>query len=136
MMRRGSAAIEFGLTLPVGLMILAGAIDGGVYMVESTVASRAARDGARVGSMTMESTAPPTGALIEAAAKSAAQASLTAAGITTGKVTVTTDWFQDAAAVSWIKVDVQVAHEGFFGNLTPFGDAIQHSFLMVTQEQL
>lgn len=78
--RRGAAAVEFALTFPLGMTILAGAIDGGMYMVESTVAARAARDGARVGSMILEPP-PATGDTIEAGAKSAAEASLGAAGV-------------------------------------------------------
>lgn len=132
--RRGTAATEFALTLPLGLTILAAAIDGGMYMVETSVASRAARDGARVGSMTLESV-PVTGDVIEGAAKDAAQASLNAAGVGADAV-VTASWFQDDAKVSWIEVKVELEHISFFGDMTPFGSTIRHSFYMVTQEQL
>jgi Flp pilus assembly protein TadG len=133
-LRLGTSAVEFALTLPIGLTILAGSIDGGMFMVESTVAARAARDGARVGSMTLEGS-PVTGDLIEAAARDAALSSLNAAGVS-ADATVAATWFQDANAVSWLQVDVSMPHTSFFGGMTPFADTIQHRFFTVTQEQL
>lgn len=133
-LRLGTSAVEFALTLPIGLTILAGSIDGGMYMVESTVAARAARDGARVGSMTLEGS-PVTGDLIEGAARSAALSSLNAAG-SSANATVTAMWFQDRDQVSWLQVDVSMPHTSFFGGMTPFASTVHHRFFTVTQEQL
>jgi Flp pilus assembly protein TadG len=133
-LRLGSAAVEFALTLPIGLTILAGSVDGGMFMVESTVAARAARDGARVGSMTLEPP-PANGDLIEAAARSAALSSLNAAGAAADAV-VSATWFQDEDGVSWLQVDVSTPHVSFFGSMTPFSGTVQHRFFTVTQEQL
>jgi Flp pilus assembly protein TadG len=49
---RGAAAVEFALVLPVLLMIVLGTIDWGWYFFVSQVVTNAAREGARVGSLT------------------------------------------------------------------------------------
>lgn len=80
---RGVSAVEFGLILPVLLVLLLGMLDYGyVYFVQLTL-TNAAREGARVGVTRSSGTA-------SAAAQAAANAYLTTAGITTAAVSATT----------------------------------------------
>lgn len=47
--RRGAAAIEFALLLPVLAVMVTGVADAGWYMHETQLAAQAVREGARVG---------------------------------------------------------------------------------------
>jgi len=58
--RRGTAAVEFALTLPVILSILGGAIEFGWYFHESMHMVNAVRQGARSASMTSDDSGPET----------------------------------------------------------------------------
>lgn len=130
---RGAAAMEFGLWFPVILSVLIGVIDGGMAMATQHVLARAARDGARIGSMTIEPI-PATGKLIEAAASDAALRSLSAAGVEEN-VFVEARWTTDAEGLAWITVDVHLDHRSFIGSLSPFHGWQTRSFSMLTQEQ-
>jgi Flp pilus assembly protein TadG len=50
--QRGAAAVEFALVLPVLLLIVLGTVDWGWFFYVSQVVTNAAREGARVGSLT------------------------------------------------------------------------------------
>ncbi|HET6413646.1 MAG TPA: TadE family protein [Anaeromyxobacter sp.] len=82
---RGTAAVEFALVLPLLLMLVLGAIDWGWYFFIREVATNAAREGARVGSVNAVDDA---GAAADALA--AANAYLTNLGLTAGTVTDST----------------------------------------------
>jgi Flp pilus assembly pilin Flp len=56
---RGAAAVEFALVLPLLLMVVLGTIDWGWYFFVSQVVTNAAREGARVGSLTAYDPAKP-----------------------------------------------------------------------------
>ena len=56
--RRGAAAVEFALTLPVILSIMGGAIEFGWYFHESMHMVNAVRQGARAASMTSSDLGP------------------------------------------------------------------------------
>jgi Flp pilus assembly protein TadG len=131
--RRGAAAIEFALTFPFALMLLAGVLDGGMLLADKFAVSRASRDGARVGAMTMEPI-PATGSTIAAATIAAAEASMTASGFADGAYQVEVKW-SPQGGTNWLEVEVSTTREGFFGDLTPFGGSVRHTFLVVTQEQ-
>ena len=85
---RGAAAVEFALILPLLMVILFGTIDWGWYFFVQQIVNNAAREGARVGSLTVPGT---SGAAATASAQAEAQATtyLTAAGLDGGKATVT-----------------------------------------------
>lgn len=132
--RRGAAAMEFGLWFPVILSVLIGVLDGGMAMSRQHVLARAARDGARIGSMTIEPI-PATGDLIEKAATDAALRSLEAAGLTNG-IFVEADWqINPDDGLAWITVVVHAEHRSFIGSLSPFHGTHSRSFTMLTQEQ-
>jgi Flp pilus assembly protein TadG len=67
--RRGANAIEFALILPVLLMLITGIMDYGYAYAVRTVASTAARTGARIGALTPQADNPDTAALTAAVAK-------------------------------------------------------------------
>jgi len=131
--RRGTAATEFALLLPILLSVLIGVVDGGLAMSKQHMLARAARDGARIGSMTIEPI-PATGELIELAAEEAALRSLTAAGLTSG-VFVTADWDVDESGLAWVTVVVSAEHRSILGPMSPLHGTHARSFTMLTQEQ-
>jgi Flp pilus assembly protein TadG len=56
---RGAAAVEFALIVPVLLLIVLGTIDWGYYFFVQQVVTNAAREAARVGSLTPHDPANP-----------------------------------------------------------------------------
>ena len=72
--RRGGAAVEFALVLPIFLLLVMGTVDYGYYFFSDQVMAGAAREGARAGSMVE----PGSSA---AAAVAAAHAYMSANGI-------------------------------------------------------
>ncbi len=85
---RGAAAVEFALLLPLLMVILLGTIDWGYYFFVEQVVTNAAREGARVGSLTPAGTATAD-ATSASDAQTAAQSYLTAGGLDGAKATVT-----------------------------------------------
>jgi Flp pilus assembly protein TadG len=133
--RRGNAAIEFALATPLVLMVLAGIVDGGLFLISRHAASRAARDGARVGAITTE-TPPADGSEIVANALAAAKASLVAAGYTDAQCDVAAKWWADTDGRSWLTVRVTIEHSSIFGTYSAFSADIQNQFIIYTQEQV
>lgn len=132
---RGNAAIEFILVTPLVLTILAGIVDGGSFLVTRHAVCRAARDGARVGAITIEPP-PASGDDIIANAIETARASLTASGYTEDQADVSASWSKDSNGRSWLKIDIALDHAGFFGNYSPFASRVTHNFTIYTQEQI
>lgn len=132
--RRGASAIEFALCLPFVVTVLGGLVDGGLHMATMHSVSRAAQEGARIGSTTNEPF-PATGTLIITNAAAAAKASITGAGFTTGNYTTSATWTADATGLRWVTVTVTANQPPFFGSMSPFGGTLTQRFTMVTQEQ-
>jgi Flp pilus assembly protein TadG len=82
--RRGAAAVEFALVLPVLLAILTGILEYGWLFLQQSNLSAAVREGARVGSMTMQADGPG------AAAETRIRAAMTALNLPGAAATVTT----------------------------------------------
>ncbi len=97
---RGAAAVEFALVLPLLLMVVLGTIDWGWYFFVSQVVTNAAREGARVGSLTAYSpTNPAADTLAAAEAATTVQTYLTGATLT-GSPTVNVTTVGDSIRVS------------------------------------
>lgn len=132
--RRGASAIEFALCLPFVVTLLGGIIDGGVHLATMHAVSRAARDGARIGSTSTEPF-PATGNTIIANALIAANSSMRSAGFATTDFSTTATWTPDSNRLYWVTVTVTGRKNPLFGSLTPFNNTLTQKFLMVTQEQ-
>lgn len=89
---RGAAAVEFALVLPLLLMVVLGTIDWGWYFFVSQVVTNAAREGARVGSLTAyDASNPSADATARTDAVNTATAYLSGANLTgTPEVTAET----------------------------------------------
>jgi len=124
--RRGAAAVEFALVLPVFIAILMGAIDYGYYFFSDQIVTNAAREGARAG--TLVPPAAGSGAAVSAAGAAAA-AYLTANGLGcpgggTGCITATSTTVSDGGGLTTPAVDVVIDYAtvsltGFTGYLLP-----------------
>ncbi|SRR6266540_1955057 len=77
---RGAAAVEFALILPLLMVILFGTIDWGWYFFVQQIVNNAAREGARVGSLTVPGT-PGADATAKEQAEAQARTYLSAAGL-------------------------------------------------------
>lgn len=67
--RRGSAAIEFALWIPILVFLIAAVIDWAHYMTIRTSVARAAMDGARIGTSTYEPATATPGDIVVPKAK-------------------------------------------------------------------
>jgi Flp pilus assembly protein TadG len=126
--------VELALVLPVLVLLLAGVFDLCVYMSRCHLVSRAARDGARVGSTVYEE-GTPTGDAIEAAAVAHARAVLdeVTMGCPDGVCDVVADWAPDGDW-SYLTVEVRYAYVPLFG-LTGVRHDTQAVFSMMTAQQ-
>ena len=79
--RRGTAATEFALWLPILAVLIAGVVDWGSYMNVRAGVTRAAIDGARVGASKFESATDTGGSVSGPAAETRARAVLTSLGM-------------------------------------------------------
>lgn len=133
--RRGSAAIEFALLLPIVFSVFGSIIDLSLYVSRAHVIQRAARDAARVGSTTLESTAVHTGVGITTAATAQAEAALAAAGLPCGAgCTVTSSW-NTVSGTRVIQVHVRYPFVAAIGLLPLLPAAVDAEFTMMTQQQ-
>lgn len=132
--RRGASAIEFAMCMPFVFTLLGGLVDGGLHLATMHAVSRAARDGARLGSTTNEPF-PANGDLIISNAVAAATASMSGAGFGAGNRSATATWLADGDGLRWVDVTVTGTQPAIFGTLTPFGGTLTQRFRMVTQEQ-
>lgn len=82
--RRGAAATEFGLWLPILAVLISGVLDISWMMSRYHNVVRAARDGARVGASIIEPDDTVPGAIITVAAEEHAKAILDGVGMTCG----------------------------------------------------
>lgn len=137
--RRGSVALEFTLVLPILVLMLAGILELSWTISQLHVLSRAARDAARVGSVTLEGP-NPDGSLIEAAAEEQGITMLEQAGYACSdepECEVTAIWSVDGdTGWAWVDVTVAYPYDGFTGVLDFLGPTMRANFSMVTQQQV
>lgn len=134
-MRRGANAIEFALILVPFLFIAAGIADLSNFVVQMQTVSRAARDGARVGSAVIEGS-DPTGDDIEAEAEAQVRLLLEEAGMpcTDDVCTVTTEWTA-LDGYMFVVVDVTYVYDRLVGLSFFVPDNVTAHFAMMTQQQ-
>ena len=130
---RGTAALEFGLWMPVILTLLAGIVDGSLFMSVRHDAILAAVAGARTGALTLEDY-PADGSEITEASIDQAVGYLEQAGYSPSQYTVGADW-DDFEDLMWITVIVSVDSPTFFPGFSPFDTNVSREFHMVTIEQ-
>jgi Flp pilus assembly protein TadG len=131
--RRGSAAVEFALVLPVLLLLFGAIVDFSLYVSTCHVVSRAARDGARVGAATPD----PSGAGTElrAAAIAQAQSTMTEMGHPcSGGCTVNAEW-TNTDGYWWLSVEIEYDWTPPVGVVPGLQDGITQRFVMMTQQQ-
>ena len=102
--RRGVAAIEFALTLPIYLTIVFAVVELALVLRQQLRVAHAAADGALAGAMIVES-GTPTGATIETVAEDHALRVLQAEGVCLSGCTVTATWAL-ASGARWVDVEI------------------------------
>ncbi len=134
--RRGVAALEFALCFPVFLAIVGGVVELSMFVSFHHVLARAARDGARVGSITIEGS-DPTGALIEAEAEEQAEFVLDTMGYPCeGGCDVDAEWAAREDGYHYITVSVSYPYRGITGLVPYLDDTVSvGTFTMLTQQQ-
>ena len=135
--RRGAAALEFGLILPVLIGVFGSIIELSLYISTVHRVNRVARDAARVGSTIIEGD-DPTGELIEEAAGAHALLALDAADLEcTGGCAVEVLWELDEdSGYYFISVAIVYPYAGVMGILPQLQDSgVNSAFAMVTQQQ-
>lgn len=90
--RRGVAATEFALWLPILLLLIAGVIDWGAYMNARSGVTRAVIDGARVGAAQFESATDPAGSVAGPVAEQRARDVLDGLGLGCNGCVITADF--------------------------------------------
>lgn len=133
---RGVAASEFALALPAFLLVVMASAEVSHFITSVYTVQRAARDGARVGSVTLEGPSPD-GTLIAARAEQQAIEVLEATGRTCGDTCqVDATWYQDSITGWWyVQVDVDYPHQAFAPALGVVPSTATARFTMLTQQQ-
>jgi len=90
--RRGIAATEFALWLPILVLLIAGVVDWGAYMNARAGVTRAVIDGARVGAAQFESSTDTPGSVAGPAAEQRAEDVLNSLGLGCASCTITVAW--------------------------------------------
>lgn len=133
--RAGSAAIEFALCLPVIVVVLAGITDVSLYLSAIYNIERACRDAARVGSATVDGTAP-IGDDIEAAACAHVVDVLTNVALDPTLATTTANWALESDGYYYLTVSVEYPFEAPFGIFPSVDDGLEAHFTMMTLTQI
>lgn len=132
--RRGAAALEFALTLPVLILVLGAVVELSLYISHFHQIQRASRDGARVGSITLEG-ATADGTQITAAAEAQAIDVLESAGLPCeANCKVKAEWVEKDG---WMFVEVVVVYPyaSFTSILPSLSEDTTATFRMMTQQQ-
>lgn len=132
--RRGAAAIEFALCLPVVLVTLAGIIDISLYLSAVHKIERACRDATRVGAATLDGTAP-IGDDIEAAALAHVRTVFENVGYNPDIATTTAHWRRETDGYCYLTVEISYPFDAPFGLFSSVNDGVQASFTMMTLQQ-
>lgn len=137
--RRGTTAVEFALVFPWLAVLVVGIAEFSLFVVHLHTLQRAARDGARVGQLTLEGS-DPDGSVITAAAVAQARDVLQANGMPCApkagcQVTAQWDELFPMDDTRWVIVTVAVPYPALTG-LLPELTQPRMQFSMVTQQQM
>jgi hypothetical protein len=140
--RRGSAAIEFALWLPVMLMFVAAIVDYGFYMTTRVSVARGAMEGVRVGATVFEpNSVVPPGSVVGVKARQRSIRVLNDLGIACPgtNCSVTASYCPAASAPCFapfdaIEVQVNYTFEPLFG-LVPVPTTMIEKQLMAVENQ-
>lgn len=136
--RRGAAAIEFALCLPVLTLVLGGSVDFGRVVSTHHTLQRVARDAARVGgAITTDSdNYAAEAADIEAGALAYANAALATMFPSCGTdCTSDATWFEDDDGNAYLTVTVTAPFTAIFGVVPGLPDQMGDSFTVMTELQ-
>ncbi len=126
-MKRGGAATELALVLPVLLALLGGVVEWGWFVVQSVAVTGAARDGALAGTLVEADAGPDT------VAEARARESLTGSGLDGAGATVAAT-LGSTSEGTVVQVDCEVAHDPLFPLLPmPATHRSRASFRLVDQ---
>lgn len=130
--RRGSNALEFALTLPIIVAVLAGILEYGWYLFQLSNVVHALRDGTRIG-VTVPST-DETGA--ETRAETHARAVMDGLGVpcSDGMSCVVKATIEPAGDAQTLRMNIEVDYSPLVG-LLPTPSQLRGSFTMMMQEQ-
>lgn len=140
--RRGSAAIEFSLWLPILLLLVSAIVDWGLYMNQRVSVARATMDGARAGAAVFEPSNVTPGSLVVPAAQNRANNVMVGMGLTCGAGCniVTTYCPQGTGGVcqtppfNGVTVEITYGYNPIFGFLAVPG-VIRERFIMAVENQ-
>ena len=132
MRRRGSSALEFALTLPVIVAVLAGILEYGWYLFQLSNVVHALRDGTRIGVTVPSSDDAGSQARAEAHARSV----MDGLGVpcTDGGECVVTATIEPAGDVQILRMNIEVDYSPLVG-LLPTPSQLRGTFTMMMQEQ-
>jgi len=130
--RRGSSALEFALTLPVIVAVLAGILEYGWYLFQLSNVVHALRDGTRIG-VTVPA-ADETGT--EARAEAHARSVMDGLGVpcTDGGGCLVSATIEPAGDVNTLRMSIEVDYTPIVG-LLPTPSQLRGTFTMMMQEQ-
>ena len=130
--RRGASALEFALTLPIVMIVLAGILEYGWYLFQLSNVVHALRDGTRIGvTVPLEHPTPPT-----TRAEEHARAVMNGLGVPCeeGEGCVVTAVIRPSDDFDVLNLTIEVDYTPIVG-LLPSPSLLQGTFTMMMQEQ-
>ena len=130
--RRGASALEFALTLPVVMFVLAGILEYGWYLFQLSNVVHALRDGTRIGvTVPLSSATPPT-----TRAEEHARAVMNGLGVPCedGDGCIVTAIISPSDEFDVLNLTIEVDYTPIVG-LLPAPSLLQGTFTMMMQEQ-
>ncbi len=135
--RRGSSAIEFGLSLPFMMLVFAGIVDLYFYMSRLAVVSGAARDACRAGAGINDPKNPADGVPLEEAAEALGELVLQEAGLgCPSGCSVQATWNDNPfPELDTLVCEVRYPYQPLVGLVPGLSNQIFARFEQVSQEQ-
>ena len=132
--QRGAAMIEFALSLPVIILVIAGIVDLSSYLTAIYNIERACRDAARVGAITIDGT-PPIGDDMQAAAVTHVTDVLRHIHLDPARARTATSWQIGPQGYFYLTVSLDYPFTAPFGLFPHVDDGLSASFTTMTLVQ-